>query len=61
MKPAYSNQFPTRRSAPKPKVGKLWYNNQIIMQDKPFGILQTEKRRLLLTGSYHNGLFKISY
>ena len=54
----YSNQFPIRE---KPKVGKLWYDDRLLMSDKPFAKLQHEKKRLLATGYYKKELFKITY
>lgn len=53
-----SNQFPTRK---KSTYGKLWYNGKVIMANKPFPLLQHEKKRLIATGYYHKELFKITY
>ena len=53
----YSNQFPIKE---KPKVGKLWYNGQVIISNKPFRFLQWRKRHLINVG-YKKDLFKITY
>lgn len=53
-----SNQFPKRT---KPTTGKLWYNNKVIMDGKPFPVLQAEKKRLLATGYFKRDLFKLTY
>lgn len=55
---SYSNQFPIRdkKNQPKPNTGRLWYNGKIILADKPFAILQCEKKKLIASG-----LFKITY
>lgn len=53
----YSNQFPTGE---KPKVGKLWYNGQVIVSNKPFRFLQMRKKQLITVG-YLKELFKITY
>lgn len=59
----YSNQFPIREKEPKakPTTGKLWYNGQLILSDRPFPLLQLEKKKLLATGNYRKNLFKITY
>lgn len=53
----YSNQFPTGY---KPKVGKLWYNGQLIISNKSFPFLQWRKNQLIAAG-YQKELFKITY
>lgn len=57
---SYSKQFPTQNKK-KPTTGKLWYNNTLILADKPFALLQHEKKRLLAMGYYRKELFKITY
>lgn len=53
----YSNQFPV---GDKAKLGKLWYNGQIIVSNKPFRFLQWKKKQLITVG-YQKELFKITY
>lgn len=53
----YSNQFPT---GVKPKVGKLWYNGNVLISNKPFRYLQWRKKQLIAMG-YQKVLFKITY
>lgn len=53
-----SKQFPTGK---KPTTGTLWYDNKVVMEDRPFPILQAEKKRLLATGYYQKDKFKLTY
>lgn len=55
-----SNQFP-KSNPKKPTTGKLWYNGKVIMDHKPFPVLQNKKKQLLATGYYKKELFKLSY
>lgn len=55
-----SNQFPQRGNQ-KPTTGRLWYNGKVIMENRPFPVLQAEKKRLLATGYYKKELFKVTY
>lgn len=54
---SYSNQFPIRE---KPKTGRLWYNDKVIVSNKPFAFLQHRKKELIAKG-YRKELFKITY
>lgn len=65
MKKEYSNQFPIGKNPNAPKrfrasVGKLWYNGECLIYNKPFGVLQQEKKALISVG-YKKELFKITY
>ena len=57
---SYSNQFPIREKK-KPTTGKLWYNGKVLLSDKPFALIQHEKKKLIATGYYRKELFKITY
>ena len=52
-----SNQFPKKE---KPKVGKLWYGDSLLLSNKPFRFLQYKKKELIARG-YDKNLFKITY
>lgn len=58
----YSNQFPIRekKQRPKPTTGNLLYNGHILIENRPFAILQCEKKKFIASG-YRKELFKITY
>lgn len=45
----------------RPTKGRLWYDGKVILENKPFAILQHKKKVLLDTGFYQKELFKITY
>lgn len=54
-----SKQFPISKCK-KPTTGRLWYKGKVIVDNKPFNILQSRKKEMLLNG-YCKDYFDITY